>query len=99
MKECEGRFMLAREAARRTWPDEWWQSDELLPLLRKPFTDIVNDAHEGGSSTTVQLPVGRYPLPHLNRLYGDTCMQEAVVPRQLHGRTLSHPLYIPMELF
>ncbi|AAZ11239.1 LicD family, putative [Trypanosoma equiperdum] len=98
MRESKNRFVLARESAQRTWPDEWWHVDELFPLLQKPFAAVAACASEQHPQTALQLSVGRYPLMHLHRLYGETCMQEALIPRELHGRELSHSLRIPLEL-
>ncbi|RNF05602.1 fukutin-related protein-like [Trypanosoma rangeli] len=94
LEELQGRFFYAREEAKRTWPNEWWYRDELFPLARVPFRAVPSDGRQ-----MLWLPVAHCPLPHLQRLYGDTCMQEGVVPRELHGRLLSHPLHIPMTLF
>ncbi|KAG8347863.1 hypothetical protein TRVL_01317 [Trypanosoma vivax] len=98
--EVEGRIILYRKGARQTWPNEWWHRDELFPLKCVPFASVVT-CERGQSEhlrSTLSLPVGRSPLPHLLRLYGATCMEEAVIPCELHGRRLSHSLFIPVQL-
>ncbi|KEG12327.1 hypothetical protein DQ04_01801120 [Trypanosoma grayi] len=92
-EEWDDFLVLARGSARKTWPNEWWRRDELFPLVRVPFHDVLS-----GAGRTLQLPVAQHAMPHLQRLYGAACMEEAVVPRELHGRLLSHPLHIPMSL-
>ncbi|RNF17557.1 fukutin-related protein-like [Trypanosoma conorhini] len=94
LEELQGRFCFARGEAKQTWPNEWWYREELFPLTRVPFYAAPSDG-----LAMLWLPVAHSPRPHLQRLYGATCMEEAVVPRELHGRLLSHPLHIPMALF
>ncbi|EKF26825.1 hypothetical protein MOQ_009466 [Trypanosoma cruzi marinkellei] len=93
LEELQGRFLFARNEAKRTWPNEWWYCDELFPLTHVPFLPTPSSSRQ-----MLRLPVACSPLPHLQRLYGATCMEEAVVPRELHGRLLSHSLHIPMTL-
>ncbi|ORC89112.1 uncharacterized protein TM35_000131160 [Trypanosoma theileri] len=94
MEEQQERLVFARDEARRTWPNEWWYREELFPLnsVRFSYTSPSEDSE-------LMLPVAHSPHSHLRRLYGETCMEEAVIPCELHGRLLSHPLHIPMSLF
>ncbi|PBJ79741.1 hypothetical protein BCY84_02473 [Trypanosoma cruzi cruzi] len=93
LEELQGRVFFARNEARRTWPNEWWYRDELFPLTRVPFLPTPSSSRQ-----MLWIPVARSPLQHLQRHHGATCMEEAVVPRELHGRLLSHSLHIPMTL-
>ena len=89
---------LSHESARATWPAERWLRTEIFPhecqssvgtcLTRLPFHGV------GGGVYGPSAP-GRY----LTATYGPTWNTVAMIPKELHGRQMSHTLYINMDKF
>eukprot|EP00758_Cryptobia_borreli_P004925 Tbor_TRINITY_DN4660_c0_g1::TRINITY_DN4660_c0_g1_i1::g.14809::m.14809 len=89
---------LAFPQSRAAWPAEVWKREDVdgalesLPFYSKPIVGCENKL------TRISAPSHSSMLQYLNRMYGAKDWEKVgVVPRELHGRHMSHTLYIPLH--